>query len=138
MEKTTVNNCRIIKLNTISREEGKLTVIEEQDDIPFSIKRVYYIYNFPKGTTRGMHAHKKLQQIIIVLNGEIRIILDDTLGQKTYILNKPDEGLIIVDGIWREFESLAKNTICLILASEKYNKNDYIRNYNEFLDFKYY
>jgi dTDP-4-dehydrorhamnose 3,5-epimerase-like enzyme len=136
MAKTTINNCRIIKLNTISREEGKLTVVEEQNDIPFLIRRVYYIYDFPRGATRGLHAHKKLQQVMIVLSGKVRVVLDDTFEQKTYILGKPDEGLIIVNGIWRVFESLANDTICLILASEKYNENDYIREYKDYLKFK--
>lgn len=112
--KTTVNNCRIIKLNTIFREEGKLTVVEEQKDVPFLIRRAYFIYDFPRNAIRGFHAHKILQQIMITLNGEIIVTLDDASEQKTYILNKPDDGLIIVNGIWRSFESLTENAICLV------------------------
>ena len=100
--------------------------------IPFSIKRVYYLYDVPLNGERGGHAHKNLFQVLIALNGSFELLLDDGEKSKKIVLDRPDIGLYIPNGIWREMNKFSKNSVCLVLASEDYDENDYIRNYQEF------
>ncbi|MDC1492744.1 FdtA/QdtA family cupin domain-containing protein [Flavobacteriaceae bacterium] len=116
----------------ISPEEmGALSFIEKKI-IPFPIKRVYYLYDVPKNGKRGGHAHKNLFQVLIALNGSFELLLDDGTKTKTIILNTPNIGLYIPNGIWRDMNNFSKNSVCLVLASEDYDEEDYIRNYLEF------
>ena len=105
-------------------------------DIPFEIKRVYYLYDIPGGESRGAHAHKKLYQLLIAANGSFSVTLDDGKDKITYNLKRPYYGLLIVPGIWRDLDDFSSGSVCLCLASEHYEIDDYIRDYNEFLSYK--
>ena len=135
-KKSTVDECKIIDLRKISDPRGNLTPIEEGVDIPFNIKRIYYLYDVPSGESRGAHAHKELRQLIIAANGSFTITLDDGMNKKAYTLNRPYQGLLIVPGIWRDLDDFSSGAVLLCLASEHYQAEDYIRNYNEFLAYK--
>jgi len=125
---------RIINLYTNGdKQNGFLSFLESTKDIEFKIKRVYYIYSVPKGTKRGHHAHKELNQFLIALNGKIKIILDNGKDKSEHILSDPSEGLFVGKGIWHTMEWLDENAILLVLASEYYDESDYIRDYDEFL-----
>lgn len=117
-----------------SDHRGDLSFIEAGKDIPFEIKRVYYLYNIPLNSTRGAHAHKNLKQILIALKGSVEVSLNDGKKQKNYILNSPKQGLYIGNMLWRELINFSSDAVCLVLASEFYDESDYIRNYNDFLD----
>lgn len=114
---------------------GMLVAIEEQKDIPFPIRRVYYLYNTGEGVVRGYHAHKNLQQILICIHGTCKIRLDDGKSKEVVLLDKPYEGLYVCNSVWREMFDFSPDAVLLVLASELYNESDYIRNYSDFLDF---
>ena len=133
---TTIEDCRIIDLRKISDPRGNLTPIEGEQDIPFEIKRVYYLYDVPGGESRGAHAHKKLQQLIVAANGSFSITLDDGKNKKTFNLNRSYYGLLIVPGIWRDLDDFSSGAVLLCLASEHYDAADYIRDYDELLKYK--
>lgn len=116
-------------------ERGQLIALEELKDIPFQIKRVYYMYDTTDGTTRGKHAHKKLEQILICVHGSCRILLDDGSCKETVLLNKPNEGLYVSNVMWREMFDFSPDAVLMVLASEYYDESDYIRNYDEFLKY---
>ncbi|HLV70167.1 sugar 3,4-ketoisomerase [Xanthomarina gelatinilytica] len=132
--KTKLEEVKILEIPKIEDKKGRgnLSVIEK-DCIPFSVKRVYYLYDVPSNAYRGGHAHKNLYQFLIALSGSFDVVLDDG-NQKTKItLNKPNKGLLIPNGIWRELENFSSGSVCLVLASEEYDESDYIRNYKEFV-----
>ena len=110
--------------------------MENQKNIPFDVKRVYYLYDIPGGEARGGHAHYELQQFIIAASGSFDVILDDGKNTKTVTLNRPNFALHIVPGLWRELNNFSSGSISLVLASHKYDEKDYIRNYNKYLKFK--
>lgn len=114
---------------------GKLISLEELKNVPFDIKRIYYMYETTKGVVRGKHAHKSLNQILICVNGSCKILLDDGKDRKIVKLNKPDEGLYISNNIWREMFDFTSDAVLMVLASDYYNEDDYIRNYDEFLKY---
>lgn len=134
--KSIVDECRIIDLRKISDPRGNLTPIEGGGDIPFDIKRIYYLYDVPSGESRGAHAHKELQQLIIAANGSFTITLDDGQHKKAFTLNRPYQGLYVVPGIWRDLDDFSSGAVLLCLASEHYIASDYIRDYDEFLKYK--
>ena len=111
-------------------------MVENHINIPFEVKRVYYLYDIPGGAERGGHAHKNLQQLIIAASGSFTVVLDDGKTKRSVSLNRPYQGLLIVPGIWRELVDFSSGAICLVLASEKYDESDYIREYNDFLMLK--
>lgn len=113
---------------------GQLVALEESREIPFEIKRIYYMYDTLTDVVRGCHAHKSLQQIIISVHGSCKIRLDDGNEIETVILNKPNEGLYIANTVWREIYDFSPDAVLLVLASEYYEESEYIRNYNEFLE----
>ncbi|GEQ87317.1 hypothetical protein ULMS_28250 [Patiriisocius marinistellae] len=110
---------------------GNLSVIEK-DLIPYDIKRVYYLYDVPSDSIRGGHAHKELQQFLIALSGSFDVVLDNGKERKTFTLNRPNKGLLIPCGIWRELENFSAGAVCLSLVSEVYDEEDYIRDYDDF------
>lgn len=127
---------RLIDIPKISDPDGRgnLSVVEK-DILPFSIKRVYYLYDVPSDSTRGGHAHKELQQFLIPLSGSFDVVVDDGHRRKTITLNRPYKGLFIPNGIWRELENFSAGAVCLSLVSAEYSEEDYIR---EYADFKKY
>ncbi len=130
-----LSNCKIINLPKISDIRGNLTFIEENKHIPFEIKRVYYLYDVPGGESRGGHAHKNLQQFIIAANGSFDVILDDGFERKRFYLNRSYYGLYVPPMIWRELNNFSSGSVCLVLASELYDEEDYIRDYKTFEKF---
>jgi dTDP-4-dehydrorhamnose 3,5-epimerase-like enzyme len=133
---STVYNCNVILLPKIHNRAGNLTALENNKNIPFEIKRVYYLYDVPGGEDRGGHAHQELQQFIVAVSGSFDVLLDDGINKKIIHLDRPYIGLHIVPGIWRELLNFSSGTICVVLASEKYQENDYIRDYNDFINTK--
>jgi dTDP-4-dehydrorhamnose 3,5-epimerase-like enzyme len=135
MKRTTVNDCKIIDIRRFSDTRGYLSVVENGLDIPFDIKRIYYLYMVPE-VARGAHAHKELQQLLIATSGSVDITLDDGVDKKTFHLDKPWKGLLVVPGLWRDLDNFSGGTVLMCLASEKYDAADYIRDYDEFLKYK--
>ncbi|MEC3907247.1 FdtA/QdtA family cupin domain-containing protein [Tamlana sp. 2201CG12-4] len=131
----TIHSCTIISIPKIQDYRGNLGVIEK-NILPFKVKRVYYLYDVPSGSVRGGHAHKKLHQFLIALSGSFDVILKDGVKEKAVTLNNPSEGLLITHGIWRELENFSSGSICLVLASEVFDEDDYIRSFVEFKDSK--
>lgn len=136
MQHTTIHDCKLIDLRKIADPRGNLTVIEENQDVPFDIKRVYYLYDVPGGESRGAHAHKALYQLLVAANGSFSVTLGDGKEKVTYNLKRPYYGLLIVPGIWRDLDDFSSGSVCLCLASEHYEAADYIRDYNEFIEYK--
>jgi len=134
---STVYDCNILPLNKIHNRAGNITIVEGDDNIPFTTKRIYYLYDIPGGGKRGGHAHKQLFQLIVAASGSFDVLLDDGANKKIVTLNRPDYGLLIVPGIWRELFEFSSGSVCLVLASEKYDEADYLRKYNEFKAWKY-
>lgn len=128
-----IDNCILLNIPKISDPDGRgnLSVIENEV-LPFEIKRVYYLYDVPSGSTRGGHAHKELQQFLIALSGSFTVVLDDGTIRKTVTLNRPDQGLLITTGVWRELENFSSGAVCLSLVSDVYKESDYIRDYKDF------
>lgn len=127
-----IHNCNVVELTKIHNPSGNITILQNHDLKLFKIRRVYFIYDIPGGSERGGHAHKKLYQIIIAASGSFDIILDDGRNKKIIQLNRPYYGLFVVPGIWREILNFSSGAVCLVLASEKYSEDDYIREYKEF------
>ena len=116
-------------------DRGQLIALEEYKDIPFRIKRVYYMYETGEGVVRGRHAHKTLQQILVCINGSCKVMLDDGIEKKTILLEKPYEGLYVSNLMWREMFDFSPDAILMVMASELYDESDYIRDYNTFLEY---
>lgn len=137
MKNTTVYDCTMIEMDKHhSDRKGNITVVENGKTIPFEVKRTYYLYDVPGGGSRGVHAHKELRQLIIAAGGSFDVTLDDGNVKRTVVLNRPYQGLLVVPGIWRDLNNFSAGAVCLVLASERYDENDYIRNYQEYLKYK--
>jgi hypothetical protein len=136
MKKSSVYDCSVIELKKIHNRAGNITLVEEQSSVPFPLERIYYLYDIPSSESRGGHAHKILQQLITAVSGSFNITLDDGSIKRTFLLNNPNQGLLIVPGIWRELSDFSSGSVCLVLASHKYESSDYIRDFNEFIQYK--
>ena len=136
MKKNSVHDCKLLDLGKKHQIKGNITVVENGVDIPFDTKRVYYLYDVPGGESRGGHAHKKLYQLLVAASGSFYVTLDDGTEERTIVLNHPYQGLLIVPGIWRTLDDFSSGSVCLVLASEKYDEADYIRDYQLFIDYK--
>lgn len=129
-----VNDCRLIQLPKISDPRGNLTFIEGGNHIPFDIKRVYYLYDIPGGSDRGFHAHKALHQLIISMTGSFDVVLDDGREKKCFHLNRSYYGLYVCPMVWRELDNFSCGSVCMVLASNTYDEDDYYRDYAEYLE----
>lgn len=129
---SSIDMCRLVKLSKHHHDNGNLTVVEDCNEIPFKIKRTYYLYDIPGGVERGGHSHKALYQLIVAISGAFDVTIDDGVKSLTVTLNRPYEGLLIVPGIWRTLENFSSGSVCAVIASEHYDEDDYIRDYNEF------
>lgn len=143
MARYNIFDCSIIELDKHHTDrKGNLTVVENSTScdnagtLPFDVKRVYYIYDVPGGESRGAHAHRDLEQLIIAASGSFKVTLDDGKCKRTFFLNRPYQGLYVKPGMWRDLEDFSSGAVCMVLASDIYKKEDYIRNYDEFLKFR--
>lgn len=134
--KSSVYDCIMLPLNKIHNRAGNITIVEGNENVPFDVKRIYYLYDIPGGEDRGGHAHKELRQLIVAASGSFNILLDDGKNKKIVTLNRPDYGLLVVPGIWRDLMDFSSGAICMVLASEVYEEEDYIREYQNFEDYK--
>jgi hypothetical protein len=133
---SSIFDCKLIELPLISIGSGSITSVNNDKDLPFEIKRVYYLYDVPNNADRGAHGHKNLEQLLVAISGSFTVNLFDGNNSKSFILNQPNQGLLMVPGIWRELSGFSGGAICLVLASKEYDEFDYIRDYTEFLQFK--
>lgn len=129
----TINDCKIIELPKINDPRGNLSIIEEFKQIPFKIKRTYWIYDVPGGEHRGGHAYRENCEFIVALSGSFDVVLDDGKEEKTFSLNRSYYGLYVPKGLWREMDNFSTNSLALVLSSTEYDVNDYIRDYEQFL-----
>lgn len=137
MQDSSVYDCTLIELDKHhSDRKGNISVVENSKEIPFEVKRTYYLYDVPGGESRGGHAHKELSQLIIAASGSFTVTLDDGRVKRTFTLNRPYQGLYIVPGIWRTLDDFSSGAVCLVLASHGYEAADYIREYDDFLRYK--
>ncbi|MBL7771392.1 MAG: WxcM-like domain-containing protein [Chitinophagaceae bacterium] len=132
--KFTIHDCALLNLSQLGDRHGHLTIIENEQDVPFEIKRVYYLYDIPGGESRGGHGHIHLESLIVAVSGSFDVTVDDGHERKTISLNRPYHGLHIKPGMWRELHNFSSGAVCLVLASELYNEEDYIRNYQQYLE----
>ncbi len=133
---TTVYDCSVLYLPKIHNRQGNITVVENNTNIPFETKRIYYIYDIPGGEDRGAHAHKSLHQLIIAASGSFDVLIDDGINKRIVNLNRPYLGLYLVPGMWRQLINFSSGSVRLVLASDFYNERDYLRDYENFLLFK--
>lgn len=135
--KGNVYDCTVLEFDRHhSDRKGDLTVIEGLKSVPFDIKRIYYLYDIPNGESRGGHAHRGLYQLIFAASGSFNVTLDDGCTKRTFMLNSPYQGLMVVPGIWRTLDEFSSGAVCLVLASEGYSEDDYIRDYDDFLQYR--
>ena len=136
-DKNAIYDCSIIQLDRHhSDRKGDICVVENGETVPFDVRRVYYLYDVPGGVERGGHAHKELCQLIVAASGSFNVTLDDGNVKRSFFLNRPYQGLLVVPGIWRTLEDFSSGSVCMVLASEKYDAEDYIRDYEEFMFFR--
>lgn len=133
LKNNTVYDCSVIDVSKIHNEAGNITVVENGENIPFDVKRIYYLYDVPSGEARGGHAHYELEQFIIAASGSFDVIINDGKNKKRVTLNRPNLALHIVPGLWRELDNFSSGSICMVLASHTYDESDYIREYDLFL-----
>ena len=127
-------NIEIVNIPKVEDHRGNIAVIEN-DVVPFEIKRVYYLYDVPSTAQRGGHAHKEQIELLIALSGSFDVILKDGKNTQTVTLNKPDKGLLIKTNVWRELENFSSGSVCLVVVSDVFNEEDYIRNYDDYLQY---
>lgn len=136
MKKNSISDCKVIRLNVIGNRNGKITVVSNNVDIPFKVKRIFYLYDIPNGCSRGGHAHKNCHQFLVSASGSFNVLLDDGVSQKEILLNGPNFGLHILPGVWATEKDFSSGAICLVLASDVYDESDYIRNFKSFIKYK--
>ena len=136
MKTTTVYDCSVITLPKIYNPAGNITAVNNDIEIPFKTRRVYYLYDVPGGEGRGGHGHRELHQLIVAASGSFDMIVDDGAIKRTFHLARPYMGLYMPAGLWRELDNFSSGSICLVLASAEYSETDYIREYEEFLNWK--
>jgi hypothetical protein len=133
---STVFDCTLVTFDKNHEVKGNLTAVNNREQIPFDVKRIYYLYDVPSGLSRGGHAHKDLQQLVVALSGSFDITLDDGKAKRKFQLSRPNMGLLIPSGLWRELNNFSSGLICLVMASKLYEESDYIRDYSEYIEYK--
>ena len=133
---TCIKDCRIITLKKHHHENGNLTAVNNGEELPFDIKRTFYIYDVPGGAERGGHSHYTCQEFIIAISGSFDVTVDDGFDKYTFTLNRPNQGLLVVPGIWRTLQNFSSGSVCLALASHHFEEDDYVREYEDFLKLK--
>jgi hypothetical protein len=136
MMKYTAFDCHILHLPVIHNRAGNITPVENSITLPFDIHRVYYLYDIPGGETRGAHGHKNLESLIVAVSGSFDVTIDDGKNKKRIHLNRPYLGLNLKPGMWRDISNFSSGAICLVLADQKYDETDYIRSYEDFLNYR--
>ena len=136
MKTTTVYDCSVIQLPKINNRAGNITPVTGRENVPFDIKRVFYIYDIPGGESRGAHVHKECHEFLIAASGSFEVDIDDGINKRTVLLNRPYYGLHLPPGIWASEERFSSGSVCLVLTSHTYAEEDYIRDYNEFKRWK--
>lgn len=134
--KSAIFDCSLIQLPKIINRAGNISPIHNHKEIPFDIKRIFYLYDIPGGASRGAHAHKQCHQLLIAASGSFDVLVDDGHNQRLFQLNRPFWGLHIPPGIWASEQNFSSGAICLVLASSLFNESDYIRNYQDFIAYK--
>lgn len=132
VKQSSVYDCSIVHLDRVHNRAGNITALENNRSIPFEVRRVYYLYDVPGGEERGGHAHYELQQFVVAVSGAFDVLLDDGINKKVVHLDRPFIGLHVTTGIWRELLNFSSGSVCLVLASHKYDEHDYIRDYDKF------
>lgn len=135
-KKTTVGDCRLIELPKVHDPRGNLTFIESSRHVPFDIARVYYLYDVPGGAERGGHGHRALEQLIVAMSGSFDVVLNDGREEKRFHLNRSYFGLYVCPMIWRELDNFSSGAVCMVLASNHYAEDDYLREWRQFADAK--
>jgi dTDP-4-dehydrorhamnose 3,5-epimerase-like enzyme len=130
-----IADCRIVQIPRFTDERGSLSVVESGRQVPFDIRRLYYLYDIPAGQVRAAHGHRRLQQCMIAAAGSFEVHVDDGFERRTFRLDRPDRGLYIAPGMWRELDGFSGGAVCMVLASELYDESDYLRDYDDFLAF---
>lgn len=133
---TSVYNCNVMQLSKITNRAGNITIIESNKNVPFSLRRAFYLYDIPGGESRGGHAHREFYQFVVAASGCFSVMLDDGINKKVVKLDHPNYGLLITPGIWGDLFEFSSGAICLVLTSHKYDELDYLRTYNEFKQWK--
>ena len=134
--KKTVFDCSVLELPRIENRSGNITPVESRVNLPFSVKRVFYSYDIPGGEARGAHAHVQCHQLLIAASGSFEVVLDDGRNRRTVLLNRPFFGLHVWPGIWAAEQGFSSGSVCLVLASHPYDAADYLRNYDDFLNYR--
>lgn len=130
-----VLDCYLVYLPKLGDRDGHITPVTNSKEIPFDIKRVFYLYDIPGGESRGAHAHYECHQFLVAVSGAFEVLVDDGKSKRQILLNRPDCGLFVPSGIWASEVNFSSGAVCLVLASQSYNEKDYIRDYNEFLTY---
>ena len=136
MKRTNIYDCSMIEIDKHHNQKGNISVVENGRTIPFPVKRVYYLYDVPGGESRGGHAHKELYQFIVAASGSFDVTVYDGELKRTFTINRPYRGLLIVPGIWRELDNFSSGSVCLVMASMPYSIDDYINNNDQFQEYK--
>lgn len=136
MNKSLVSDCKLIQLPQIGDRNGHITAINNNTEVPFAVKRIFYLYDIPGGESRGAHAHKECHQFLVAVSGSFEVLLDDGITTRTVMLSSPNMGLHIAPGIWASEINFSSGSVCLVLASHEYDESDYLRNYEDYLKYK--
>lgn len=136
--KNSVFECNLLHLKKIGDRNGHITAVNNSNEIPFAVKRIFYLYDIPGGESRGAHAHKECHQFLVAASGSFEVLLDDGVTKRQVLLNRPDLGLHIPQGIWASEINFSSGSICLVLASHEYSEADYIREYDDYLKYVKY
>lgn len=136
MKETETSLGKIISLQKMVDPRGNLSIAEGMKEIPFNVSRVYWTYDVPSGASRGSHAHKHCREFIVAVSGSFTITLDNGVDKQSFLLNHPYQGLLVETDIWRTLDDFSSGAVCLVLAEDPFDENDYIRDYKEFLNYR--